>query len=115
MREDEIIYIRVNPICDQSFGCQCGKLHIANCSNGLSVITVNWIRGNKKALATIIPTSYWNKLRNMLKFEQYDIQAAYKIPKREAGITYIVLRKIHYNVMRFNNAIEVDEAEGLCM
>jgi hypothetical protein len=51
----------------------------------------------------------------MQKFEQYDIQAAHKILKREVGIAYIVLRKIHYNVMRFNNAIEVDEAEGLCM
>ena len=113
LREDEIIYIRVNPICNQSFGCQCDKLHVANCGNRLSVITINWIRGNKKALATIIPTSYWNKLRNMPKFDQYDIQAAHKILKREAGIAYIVLRKIHYNVMRFKNAIELDEAEVL--
>jgi intergrase/recombinase len=111
--EDEIIYIRVNPICDQSFGCQCKKLHVANCTNGLSVITINWIRGNKKALATIIPTNYWNKLRIMPKFDQYDIQAAHKILKREAGIAYVILRKIHYNVMRFKNAIELDEAEVL--
>ena len=113
LREDEIIYIRTRSICDQAFGCQCEKLHVANCRNGLSVITINWIRGNKKALATIIPTIYWERLRNMLKFDQYDIQAAHKILKREAGIAYIILRKIHYNVMRFKNAIELDEAEVL--
>ncbi len=77
----------------------------------MSVIAINWTRGNKKALATIIPTSYWERLRNMTKFDEYDIQAAHKILKREAGIAYIVLRKIHYNVMRFNNAFELDEAE----
>ena len=33
--------------------------------------------------------------------------------KREAGIAYVILRKIHYNVMRFKNAIELDEAEVL--
>ena len=95
----------------QSFGCQCEKLHVVNCKNGLSVIAINWTRGNKKALATIIPTSYWEKLRNMTNFDEYDIQAAHKILKREAGIAYVVLRKIHYNVMRFNNIFELDEAE----
>jgi hypothetical protein len=58
LQEDEIIYIRVNPTCDQSFGCQYKKLHVGNCGNGLSIITINWIRGNKKALATIIPMSH---------------------------------------------------------
>jgi deferrochelatase/peroxidase EfeB len=33
--------------------------------------------------------------------------------KREAGIAYVILRKIHYNVMRFKNAIELDEADVL--
>ena len=113
LREGELIYIKEKPVCNQSFGCQCEKLHLANCKNGLSVIAINWIRGNKKALATIIPTNYWEKLRNMSKFDMYDIQAAHRITKREANIAYIVLRKIHYNVIRFNNALELDEAEVL--
>ena len=79
----------------------------------MSVIAINWSRGNKKALATIIPTVYWERLRNMPKFDLYDIQAAHKILKREADIAYIVLRKIHYNVLRFKNALELDEAEVL--
>jgi deferrochelatase/peroxidase EfeB len=53
------------------------------------------------------------KVENMPKFDEHDIQAAHKILKREAGIPYVVMRKIHYNVMRFNNAFELDEAEVL--
>jgi deferrochelatase/peroxidase EfeB len=49
----------------------------------------------------------------MPKFDQYDIQAAHRILRREADIAYIVLRKIHYNVLRFKNALELDEAEVL--
>ena len=113
LREGELIYIRQKQICSQSFGCQCDNLHVASSKNGLSVIAINWTRGNKKALATIIPTSYWEKLRSLPKFDEHDIQAAHKILKREAGIAYVVLRKIHYNVMRFNNAFELDEAEVL--
>jgi hypothetical protein len=113
LREGEIIYIRQKQICLQSFGCQCDNLHVANSKNGLSVIAINWTRGNKKALATIIPTCYWQKLRNMPKFDEHDIQAAHKILKREAGIAYVVLRKIHYNVMRFRDTVSLDEAEVL--
>ena len=49
----------------------------------------------------------------MEKFDYNDISAAHKILKREAGIAYIVLRKIHYNVIRFKNAFDLDEAEVL--
>ena len=36
-----------------------------------------------------------------------------KILKRDVGIAYMVLRKIHYNVMRFRDTLAVDEAEVL--
>jgi hypothetical protein len=72
------MYIKEKPICTQSFGCQCEKLHLVNCKKGLSVIAINWTRENKKALATIIPTSYWKKLKNMTKFDEYDSQAAHR-------------------------------------
>ena len=114
LRESEISYIKQKEVCKQSFGCQCDKLHVVSCNNGLSVIAINWTRGLKKALATIIPTQYWEKLKkNLQRFDYYDIQAAHKILKRETGIAYIVLRKIHYNVPRFKNAFEVDETEVL--
>ena len=33
--------------------------------------------------------------------------------KRDIGIAYIAMRKIHYNVMRFKETLSVDEAEVL--
>jgi hypothetical protein len=52
----------------------------------MTIIAIGWTRGNKKAIATILPTKYWEKLRNMPNFDKYDIQAARRILKREAGI-----------------------------
>ena len=70
-----------------------------------------WTRGNKKALATILPINYWNKLRTLPKFDYNDIVATHRIMKRDIGIAYIAMRKIHYNVMRFREALAVHEAE----
>ena len=70
-------------------------------------------RGNKKVLATIIPTKYWEKFRELQKFDYTDITATHKIMKRDVGIAYIAMRKIHYNVMRFKDTLSVDEAEVL--
>jgi hypothetical protein len=53
------------------------------------------------------------KIKIHAKIDQYDIQAAHRILKRGADIANIVLRKIHYNILRFKNALEVDEAEVL--
>ena len=113
LRESEICYIKQKEICKQSFGCQCDLLHSFDCKNGLIAIAINWTRGQKKGLATIIPTHMWDRLRSLEKFDYNDISAAHKILKREAGIAYIVLRKIHYNVIRFKNAFDIDEAEVL--
>jgi intergrase/recombinase len=89
------------------------KLHLVNCKNGMTVIAIGWTRGNKKALATILPTNYWNKLRGLSRFDYSDIAATHKIMKRDVGIAYIAMRKIHYNVMRFRDILSVDEAEVL--
>ena len=79
----------------------------------MTIIAIGWTRGNKKALATILPTNYWEKLRNMPKFDYTDIAATHKIMKRDVGIAYIAMRKIHYNVMRFRDTVSLDEAEVL--
>ena len=114
LREQEIFYIKEKSICYQAYGCNCDKLHVVNCNgNNMTVIAIGWSRGNKKAIATVLPTNYWERLRNMSRFDRYDIQAAHRILKREANIAFIVMRKIHYNVMRFRNALELDEAEVL--
>ena len=41
----------------------------------------------------------------------YDIAAAHKIMKRDVAMAYATMRKIHYNVMRFRDALALDEAE----
>ena len=114
LREQEIFYIKEKSICYQAYGCDGDKLHVVNCKdNNTTVIAIGWSRGNKKAIASVLPTNYWEKLRNMTRFDRYDIQVAHRILKREANIAFIVMRKIHYNVMRFRNALELDEAEVL--
>ena len=79
----------------------------------MTIIAIGWTRGNKKALATILPTQYWNKLRALSNFDYHDIAATHKIMKRDVGIGYTIMRKIHYNVMRFRETMAVDEAEVL--
>src|SRR6476646_4252880 len=59
------------------------------------------------------PTNYWEKLRALPKFDYTDISATHKIMKRDVGIAYIAMRKIHYNVMRFRETVSLDEAEVL--
>ncbi|MGD9674205.1 MAG: integrase [Candidatus Nitrosocosmicus sp.] len=114
LREQEIFYIKQKDVCMQAYGCDCENLHVVHCNNNnMTVIAIGWTRGNKKAIATVIPTNYWNKLREIPKFDYADVQAAHKILKREAGIAFIVMRKIHYNVMRFKNSLDLDEAEVL--
>jgi intergrase/recombinase len=113
LREQELIYIKEKEVCNDGYGCDCEKLHIVTCKNGMTIIAIGWTRGNKKALATIIPTKYWDKLRTFPKFDYYDISAAHKIMKRDVGIAYIAMRKIHYNVMRFRDTVSIDEAEVL--
>ena len=73
LREQELIYIKQREICDNGYGCDCNKLHIVSCENGMTIIAIGWIRGNKKALVTILPTKYWNRLRSLSKFDYHDI------------------------------------------
>jgi len=113
LREQEIIYIKEKPICKDGHGCNCENLHQVDCKNGMTVIAIGWARGNKKALATILPTKYWNKFRELEKFDYCDISACHKIMKRDVEISYMTMRKLHYNVMRHRETMAVDEAEVL--
>jgi hypothetical protein len=47
-----------------------------------TIIAIGWTRGNKKGLATILG------LRELPKFDYYDIATAHRITKRDVGIAY---------------------------
>jgi intergrase/recombinase len=115
LREEELYYIHDREICYNELGCKCNNLHPINidCSSGITIIGINWIRGNKKAFVTILPTKMWEQFRRITKFDRHDIVAAHSITKRDADILYMGLRKIHYNVMRFKDTMTADEADAL--
>jgi hypothetical protein len=113
LREEELYYIHDREMCDNELGCKCKNLHPINLDNGMTIIGINWIRGNKKAYVTILPTIMWEQFRRIIKFDRSDIMAAHNITKRDAELLYMNLRKIHYNVMRFNDSMNADEADAL--
>ena len=39
----------------------------------MTIIAISWTRGNKKALATILPIKYWEKVRALPRFDYTDI------------------------------------------
>ncbi len=79
LREQELVYIKEKDICNDGYGCDCEKLHVVDCKNEMTIIAIGWTRGNKKALATILPTNYWNKLKALSRFDYSDIAATHKI------------------------------------
>lgn len=113
LREEELYYIYNKEICDNELGCKCNNLHVINLDNQMTIIGINWIRANKKVFVTILPTLIWKDFRNLPKFDRSDIIAAHSITKRDAEILYVGLRKIHYNVMRFKDTMNSDEADAL--
>ena len=99
LREDEILYIHKKEICSDLIGCKCEKLHVIDKPNGITIVMVNWFRGHKKCYFTLIPTNLWNEFRRRTNFDRTDIEIAHKITVKNAGIMYMYLRKLHYNVM----------------
>jgi intergrase/recombinase len=81
--------------------------------SGITGIGINWIRGNKKCYLTLMPTPLWQKFRERSSFGEAEQQAANKITKHDAGILYIAMRKIHYNVMRSNAMMTFEQADVL--
>jgi intergrase/recombinase len=113
LREEELYYIHNKDICRNELGCKCDSLHPISMDNGITIVGINWIRGNKKAFVTILPAKMWIQFRKLSKFDNHDITAAHSITKRDAQVPYRELRKIHYNVMRFKDAMTADEADAL--
>lgn len=112
LREDEMIYSHSKEICPDNAGHKCDRLHVINKSNGMTVVTLNWFRGNKQCYFFIIPTNIWDHLRRLPRFtRKEEIISAHNIAKREAGIKFMDLRKLNYNVVR--NTMDPNEADIL--
>ena len=113
LREVEARYIHRKEICTSNVGCKCEKLHVVHKQNGVTAIGINWIRGNKKCYLTLMPTRLWQRFRESSSFSEAEQQAANKITKHDAGILYMAMRKIHYNVMRANEIMSFEQADVL--
>ena len=112
LREEEIIYSHGKEVCPDNAGHKCDRLHVINKPNGMTVVTLNWFRGNKQCYFFILPTNVWNQFRNLPRFtRKEEINSAHNITKREAGVKFMDLRKLHYNVVR--NTMDPDEADIL--
>lgn len=103
LREDEMVYVHKKPICPDKSGCTCSKLHVIEKKNGTSVILINWFRGHKKCYFSIVPTYIFKAFRNLDSFEyRPHIRSAHEYMKaktKDDNITFMWLRKAHYNVM----------------
>jgi hypothetical protein len=55
LREEELYYIHDKELCNN----ECKNLHPINLDNGMTIIEINWVRANKKAFVTILPTKMW--------------------------------------------------------
>ena len=112
LREEEIIYCHSKEICPDNAGHKCDKLHVINKLNGMTVVSLNWFRGNKQSYFFIIPTNIWNQFRKLPRFtRREEISSAHNITKREAGVKFMDLRKLHYNVVR--STMDPNEADIL--
>ena len=108
----KIIYTHGMGICSDNAGHKCNLLHVIDKPIGVTIVSVNWFRGNKKCYFFIIPTTIWGQFRRLPRFtRREEIQNAHNITKREAGLKFMDLRKLHYNVMR--QTMEPNEADIL--
>lgn len=100
LRGTEISYVHTKPICPRLGGCSCDNLHVVNKSNGISVIVVNRIVGQKHCYFTMCPTTLWQDLRSLsgadYEARKFAHQQIRKVTDDE--ISFIDLRKFNYNI-----------------
>jgi len=101
LRGEEIMYAHETPVCDSLTGCNCDKLHIAHKKNGVSIIVLNRIVGQKHSYFTIIPTILWNYFRSITKVTKEERIIAHRMIKSHTNgkVTLMDLRKFHYNIL----------------
>ena len=101
LRGEEITYVHETAICDSLSGCNCHKLHITHKKNGVSIVVLNRIVGQKHSFFTIVPTTLWYEFRGLNKVTKEERNIAHLMIKNqtEGKATLMDLRKFHYNIL----------------
>jgi hypothetical protein len=100
LRGEEISYVHQKPICPKLAGCSCENLHVVAKSNGMSIIVINRILGNKRAYFAITPSKIWQEFRALAKVD-YEFRKFAHLQIKEATnreMTLMDLRKFNYNI-----------------
>lgn len=100
LRGEEIAYVHDKPICTRLASCDCDNLHVANKENGVSVIVVNRVMGNKHCYFTIVPTKVWIDFRSLPKTDyEFGKFAHLRLKEKTDGeVALMDLSKFNYNV-----------------
>lgn len=109
LRGEEISHIHRTQVCQTTGRCNRENLHVVNKSNGLSVILINRVVGNKHSYFSILPTHLWSKFRDMSRVEHQERKAlhCYLMSVSKGQISLMSLRKYHYNVLARSELKEI--------
>lgn len=99
LRGEEMEHVHNKPICTKLAACNCDSLHVVNKDNGVSVIVINRVLGQKRCYFTIVPTKVWQDFRALPKVN-YELRKFAHLQIKEAtnGLALMDLRKFNYNV-----------------
>jgi hypothetical protein len=81
LRGEEMTYVHKTAICNKLSSCGCDKLHITEKENGLSLIVINRVVGQKHSFFTIIPIGLWMDFRSLPKVEYEQRKVAHALLK----------------------------------
>lgn len=101
LRGEEITYAHETITCDSLAGCNCDKLHITNKKNGVSIVVLNRVVGQKHSYFTIVLTPLWNEFRSLNRVTKEERNIAHLMIKNQTQgkVTLMDLRKFHYNIL----------------
>jgi intergrase/recombinase len=100
LRGEELSYLHDNGLC-QKVGCVCSLLHRIDKSNGLSIVVLNRIVGQKHSYFTILPSKLFQQFRALAKVTYEERKVCHTLLKNatDGQVEFMTLRKYHYNVM----------------
>ena len=101
LRGEEITFTHDTAICVSLMGCNCDKLHVTHKQNGVSVVVLNRIVGQKHSYFTIVPTQVWKEFRGLDRVTKEERNIAHMMIKSntEGKAALMDLRKFHYNIL----------------